>query len=78
MDNDKYVSTEEWGQMHARAWRDQEFKDLLERDPAAAARKFGIEGKHIFRIDSPPGDLDETQISMLEKGYEKIHPRLSC
>jgi hypothetical protein len=78
MDNDKYLSSAEWAKVYARAWQDPEFKSLLERDPAAAVRECGIEGKHVFQVDPRPGDLDDTQLSRMASGDEELHPRMSC
>ena len=37
------VSNEDWGRIHARAWKDPVFRDLLESDPTAALKQYGRE-----------------------------------
>jgi len=31
----------DWGQIHAKAWQDKEFRNLLETDPAKAVHAWG-------------------------------------
>jgi hypothetical protein len=35
------ITGEDWGNIHAKAWRDPEFKRLLETDPTKAIRDYG-------------------------------------
>ena len=41
---------EDWGKIHAMAWKDSEYKSLLESDPRAALDKYcESEGKEPFK-----------------------------
>jgi hypothetical protein len=57
------ISNEEWGKIHAKAWRDPEFKRLLETDPTKAIRDYGKEvGKtfdRIVTVRDKPTDVSE-------------------
>jgi hypothetical protein len=51
----------DWGQIHAKAWRDPEFRKLLERDPTKAVMQYAKEaGKKFDKIvkvaRKPKGD----------------------
>lgn len=35
------LTGEDWGAIHARAWHDPKFKNLLETDPTAAVKLYG-------------------------------------
>ncbi len=35
-----YIDNQSWGRILAEAWLDSAFKDLLEKDPAAAVQEF--------------------------------------
>lgn len=35
------ITGDDWGEIHARAWRDAKFKELLETDPSAAIKQYG-------------------------------------
>lgn len=35
------ITGDDWGEIHAKAWRDPDFKRLLETDPTAAIRLYG-------------------------------------
>jgi hypothetical protein len=54
----------DWGQIHAMAWRDSEFRKLLERDPTKAvmqyAKKAGKKFDRVMKIaKKPKGDPDK-------------------
>jgi hypothetical protein len=36
-------TNKDWGQIHAKAWRDREFRTLLEQDPKKALAQYGKE-----------------------------------
>jgi hypothetical protein len=37
------LSKTDWVSIHAKAWKDPKFRDLLERDPTAAVKKWAKE-----------------------------------
>jgi hypothetical protein len=44
-------TNKDWGQIHAKAWRDPEFRKLLEQDPKKALAKYGKEvGKTFDKV----------------------------
>ena len=44
-------TNKDWGKIHAKAWRDAEFRKLLEQDPRKAVTQYGKEvGKTFDRI----------------------------
>jgi hypothetical protein len=44
-------TSKDWGRIHAKAWRDPEFRKLLEQDPKKAIAQYGKEvGKTFDRI----------------------------
>jgi hypothetical protein len=54
----------DWGQIHAKAWRDREFRKLLETDPTKAVMTYAKEaGKKFDRVmriaKKPKGDPDK-------------------
>jgi hypothetical protein len=56
-------SNKDWGEIHAKAWRDPKFRELLEKDPTAAVKQYASEtGKNYDRIvtvgDKPGGVPD--------------------
>jgi hypothetical protein len=60
-----YPTKEDWGKIHAKAWKDPQFRQLLETNPTEAVKKYGNEvGKafdKIVAVDPPPnpGDVPE-------------------
>jgi hypothetical protein len=45
------ITDKEWGKIHAKAWLDPEFRRLLETDPTAAIKCYGLEiGKSFNKI----------------------------
>ena len=44
-------TNKEWGKIHAKAWRDPEFRKLLEQDPKKAMAQYGKEvGKTFDKV----------------------------
>jgi hypothetical protein len=55
-----YVTKEDWGKIHAKAWKDPNFRQLLETDPTQAIKNYGVEVGQTFDqivIVDPPPDL---------------------
>ncbi len=57
------ITNEDWGKIHAKAWKDHAFRSLLEKDPTAAIHQYGKEvGKTYTKIvkvpDRPAGVAD--------------------
>jgi hypothetical protein len=57
-------TNKDWGRIHAKAWRDAEFRKLLEQDPKKALAQYGREvGKTFDKIvkigRKPKGVADE-------------------
>jgi hypothetical protein len=58
------VTGEDWGAIHAKAWREPNFKILLETDPTAAIKLYGSELKppktfdRIVIVREPPVGVD--------------------
>jgi hypothetical protein len=57
-------TNKDWGQIHAKAWRDPAFRTLLETDPTKAVEKYGKEvGKSFDKLvkvrPRPKGVPDE-------------------
>ena len=73
-----HINDEEWGRMVAHAWINPEFKSLLESDPAAAARKFGIEKPVVFQVPPRPAGFDDDQVQRIANGDESHNVRMSC
>ena len=45
------LTDQDWGKIHAKAWRDPNFRNLLETDPTAAIKCYGLEvGKTFDKI----------------------------
>lgn len=44
-------TNKDWGRIHAKAWRDPQFRKLLEQDPKKAIAQYGKEvGKKFDRV----------------------------
>jgi hypothetical protein len=59
-----YPSADDWTKIHAKAWQDPTFRDLLEKDPTAAVQQYGATvGKTFDRIVNTTGwaDTDPSQ-----------------
>ena len=59
------LTNEDWSKIHAKAWRDPDFRALLEQDPTKAVKDYGKEvGKtfdKILKLDpKPEGVADES------------------
>jgi hypothetical protein len=47
-----WPSNEDWGKIHAKAWRSPTFRELLEKDPAEAVKQWGLS-------QTPPKEFDK-------------------
>jgi hypothetical protein len=59
------LTGEDWSKVHAKAWRDPKFRELLETDPTKAIKDYGKEvGKTFDKIvrlaPRPEGVTDES------------------
>jgi len=59
-------SSDDWGKIHAKAWKDADFRDLLERDPKEALAVYGGEvGKtfsKVVTIADKPADAADHEL----------------
>ncbi|MDA7965158.1 hypothetical protein [Ruegeria sp.] len=59
-------TNEDWGKMHAKAWKDPEFRTLLEQDPTSAVKAYGKEvGKtftQIVNVGEKPSDVHDDDL----------------
>ena len=59
-------TNEDWGKMHAKAWKDPEYRAMLEQDPTAAVHAYGEEvGKtftQIVNIGEKPSDASDDDL----------------
>lgn len=72
-------TNKDWGRIHAKAWRDPEFRKLLEQDPKKAVAQYGKEvGKtfdKIVRIRPKPKGVANEQ---LERHEDATAPPACC
>ena len=65
------ISNEEWGKIHAKAWRDPKFRALLESDPTAAIKQYGKEvGKlytKIVKLEARPPDVSDADLDQADQ-----------
>lgn len=65
------LTSKDWGKIHAKAWRDPNFRKLLESDPTKAVHAYGKEvGKtfdKIMTVRAKPSGIPD-------KHYEHVHP----
>jgi len=65
------VTAEDWGKIHAKAWRDPGFKYLLETNPTEAVKQYGKEvGKtftKIVDVREPPKNADTIPPELLDQ-----------
>ncbi len=63
------LSNTDWGKIHAKAWRDPKFRKLLETDPTAAIKCYGLEiGKSFNKIvilRTRPAGISEDQLEQV-------------
>jgi hypothetical protein len=56
----------DWGQIHARAWRDPEYRKLLETDPTKAVKQYAKQaGKtfdRVMKIAPKPKGSDQDKL----------------
>jgi hypothetical protein len=72
-------TSKDWGRIHAKAWRDAEFRKLLEQDPKRALAQYGKEvGKTFDKIvkigRKPKGVADED----LDRHKDATAPPACC
>lgn len=59
-----YPDQDDWVKIHAKAWQDPAFRQLLETDPTAAVQQYGAEvGKTFERIVNTTGWADQSPTS---------------
>ena len=61
---------EEWAEVLGRAWDDEDFKNLLEHDPAAAFRECGIEPGRIIHVMPHPDDMSDEQLDATQPNQD--------
>ena len=70
------LTNKDWGKIHAKAWLDPEFRNLLETDPTKAIKQYGKEvGKtfdKIVKVRAPPKVARRKDIS--EEVLEEMNP----
>lgn len=63
------ATNKEWSQLIAKAWLDEDFKKLLETDPAAALNQCGImSDETMIEVPARPEDLSDEQLNAFLKG----------
>jgi len=69
----------DWGAIHAKAWRDKEFRKLLETDPAKAVKKYGKEvGKTFDKVVKVGPKPKDTADADLHKHESAKQPPACC
>ncbi|MGK7874246.1 MAG: hypothetical protein AB4426_13310 [Xenococcaceae cyanobacterium] len=67
--NEDYPTNKDWGNIHAKAWCDSDFRKLLEEDPTQALAQYGNEVGKTFtkRVKLPerPKDVKEEDLHLL-------------
>lgn len=64
-----YLSEQHWGQIIARAWQDETFKDWLETDPVAAIRaEFDFEFLLISTMPNRPDGITDKELEKIVNG----------
>ena len=65
-------TNEDWGHIHAKAWKDSKYRHLLETDPTAAVKAYGKEtGKtfdKIVHVDNKPAHASESTLHTAHLG----------
>ena len=78
----EYLSSKQWGQIIAKAWKDPEFKTLLESDPTAAIHQFASEnGGHcgdLMSVPERPANLSDEQVNKIANGDEHLQMMFYC
>ena len=66
------ISNQDWAKIHAKAWRDPQFRALLESDPTAAIKQYGNEvGKtftRILKLKDRPKNVADADLDQEESG----------
>jgi len=65
-----YLTSKQWGQVFAHAWKDPEFKVLLEKDPTEAIKqishKVGWGDSHaLSEVPARPADMSDEQVDRI-------------
>lgn len=72
-------TNKDWGRIHARAWRDPEFRKLLEQDPRKAVARYGKEvGKtfdKVVKLGPKPKGVDDED---LHRHRDAVAPPACC
>ncbi|MEW2917428.1 MULTISPECIES: hypothetical protein [Ruegeria] len=72
-------TNEDWGKMHAKAWKDPEFRTLLEQDPTAAVKAYGEEiGKTFSKIVNVGDKPDDVHDDDLHEHDTAVAPPACC
>lgn len=73
MEPNKYLSSEHWARVVARAWIDPKFKDWVEEDPVAAIKsEFEFEFDHLFQVPPRPINLTDVDLTKMASGSEPV------
>jgi len=73
------LTSEDWGNIHKRAWTDDRFRQLLEHDPRAAIDEYGKEvGKYFSTIVDVPPKPSDMHDDELHKHETAIVPPACC
>ena len=68
-----YLTHEQLAHLVVRAWKDADFKDQLEQDPARVVKAFALEEfdvdlKYAIQIEERPADLTDEQLDGIADG----------
>jgi hypothetical protein len=67
------ISDADWGKIHAKAWRDPEFRRLLETDPTQAIHSYAKEAKIALTKDTKLVTLREKPADIPDQYLDKVH-----
>lgn len=69
----------DWGHIHAKAWKDKEFRALLETDPKEALAQFGKEtGKTFDKVVKVKAKPKGVHVDDLHKHVDAKVPPACC
>ena len=68
------ATSKEWAQVIAKAWLDEDFKNLLEKNPRKALKQCGFKvDKGVFEVMPRPADLTDEEIREIAEGKKTAY-----
>jgi hypothetical protein len=75
----KYITQHQWAKIIAEAWLDDEFREALEKDPAAAIKeRFDLDFDYVLKVPPRPSDLSDEQLDEIRQSDDAVHFRCSA